>query len=80
MRHGNAEISGAFSMTTPGEAHMKRSTKNRVRGKVRAAKGKVKETTGRLTGNPQLEDEGVGDQIIGKVQDVAGRVQRKLED
>lgn len=59
---------------------MKRSTKNRVRGKVRAAKGKVKETAGRVTGNPQLEDEGLGDQIIGKVQDFAGRVQKKLED
>jgi uncharacterized protein YjbJ (UPF0337 family) len=59
---------------------MKRSTKNRVRGKVRAAKRKVKEKAGRVSGNPQLEDEGLGDQIIGKVQDFAGRVQKKLED
>ncbi|HXM39013.1 MAG TPA: CsbD family protein [Gemmatimonadales bacterium] len=59
---------------------MKGSTKNRVRGKVRELKGKAKEKAGKLSGNPQLEDEGLDDQIIGKVQNVAGRIQKKLGD
>ena len=59
---------------------MKGSTKNRVRGKVRELKGKAKEKAGKLSGNPRLEDEGLDDQIIGKVQNVAGRIQKKLGD
>jgi len=59
---------------------MKGSTKNRVRGKVRELKGKVKEKAGKLRGNPELQDEGLDDQIIGKVQSIAGRIQKKLED
>jgi uncharacterized protein YjbJ (UPF0337 family) len=59
---------------------MKSSTKNRVRGKVRELKGKAKETAGQLRKNPALEEEGLDDQIIGKVQNIAGRIQKKLED
>jgi uncharacterized protein YjbJ (UPF0337 family) len=59
---------------------MKSSTKNRVRGKVRELKGKAKETAGKLRKNPALEEEGLDDQIIGKVQNIAGRIQKKLED
>lgn len=59
---------------------MKGSTRNRVRGKARQLKGKVKEKVGRARRNPALEAEGLGDQIVGKAQEFAGRVQKKLED
>jgi len=59
---------------------MKGSTKNRVRGKVRELKGKAKQKAGQLRGNPRQEEEGLDDQIIGKVQNVAGRIQKRLED
>ena len=59
---------------------MKGSTKNRVRGKARELKGKVKSKAGQMTRNPELQDEGLGDQIVGKVQNIAGRIQKKLED
>jgi uncharacterized protein YjbJ (UPF0337 family) len=59
---------------------MKNSTKNRVRGTARELKGKAKETAGRIGGNAELENEGLDDQIIGKVQNVAGRIQKKLGD
>lgn len=59
---------------------MKRSTKNRVRGKVRQLKGKAKETAGRARGDARLEAEGVGDQIAGAMQNLGGKIQKTLGD
>jgi uncharacterized protein YjbJ (UPF0337 family) len=59
---------------------MKGSTKNRVRGKARELKGKVKSKAGQMSRNPELQDEGLGDQIAGKAQNILGRIQKKLED
>ncbi|HWC73157.1 MAG TPA: CsbD family protein [Gemmatimonadales bacterium] len=59
---------------------MKRSTKNRVRGKVRQIKGKAKETAGRARGDTQLEAEGLADQITGTMQELGGQIQKDLED
>lgn len=59
---------------------MKRSTKNRVRGKIREVKGKVKEKAGRAQGNTRLEAEGIGDQVTGAMQNLGGRIQKKLEE
>jgi uncharacterized protein YjbJ (UPF0337 family) len=59
---------------------MKGSTKNRVRGKVKQIKGKAKETAGRMTRNTRLEAEGLGDQIDGTMQNLGGKLQKKLED
>ena len=59
---------------------MKRSTKNRVRGKVRELKGKAKEKAGRAQGNTRLEAEGIADQITGAMQNLGGRIQKKLEE
>ena len=47
---------------------MKQSTKNQVKGNVHEVKGKVKETVGRATNNPDMEAEGQGETIGGKVQ------------
>ncbi len=59
---------------------MKRSTKNQVRGKVRQLKGKAKEKVGRARGDAKLEGEGLDDQITGTVQELGGRIQKRLEE
>lgn len=59
---------------------MKSSTKNRVRGKIRAVKGKLKEKAGRAQRKTRLEAEGLGDQVTGAMQNLGGRIQKKLED
>jgi len=41
-------------------------------------KGKVKEKVGRATNNPNLEAEGIGEKIGGKVQKKIGRVEKVL--
>jgi uncharacterized protein YjbJ (UPF0337 family) len=59
---------------------MKSSTKNRIRGKVRQAKGKAKATAGRLARNTRLEAEGLDDQVAGTIQNLGGKIQKKLEE
>jgi uncharacterized protein YjbJ (UPF0337 family) len=59
---------------------MKRSTKNQVRAKVRQLKGKAKEKVGRARGDAKLEGEGLDDQITGTVQELGGRIQKRLEE
>jgi uncharacterized protein YjbJ (UPF0337 family) len=59
---------------------MKNSTKNRIRGKIRQAKGKAKEKAGRLARNTRLEGEGLDDQVAGTIQNLGGKIQKKLEE
>jgi len=59
---------------------MKGSTKNRLRGKLRQAKGKAKQKIGRLARNTRLEAEGLDDQVVGTIQDVGAKIQKKLEE
>ncbi|HXO84025.1 MAG TPA: CsbD family protein [Gemmatimonadales bacterium] len=59
---------------------MKSSSKNRVRGKIRQAKGKAKSKIGRLAGNTRLEAEGLDDQVAGTIQNLGGKIQKKLEE
>jgi uncharacterized protein YjbJ (UPF0337 family) len=42
-------------------------------------KGKIKEKAGQLTNNPDLEAEGQGEKIGGKVQKKIGQVEKVLE-
>jgi len=49
-------------------------SKSRIRGAGGKFVGKAKEAFGNATGNPDLADEGVGDQIVGSVKDAAGSV------
>ena len=44
---------------------MRSSTENEVAGKVHEVKGAVKEKVGRVTDDPNLEDEGTGEKIAG---------------
>jgi uncharacterized protein YjbJ (UPF0337 family) len=61
------------------EIKMKDSTKDEIAGKVHEAKGAVKEKVGRATNNPDLEDEGIGEKIAGKVQNKIGQVEKVIE-
>jgi uncharacterized protein YjbJ (UPF0337 family) len=50
---------------------MSSSLKNKVKGTLREAQGKLKEVAGKLTDNPKLEAKGT-------VQKLAGKAERKL--
>jgi uncharacterized protein YjbJ (UPF0337 family) len=58
---------------------MKPSTDDKAKGTFHEVKGKVKETVGRATNNPELEAEGLGENIGGKVQKKIGQVEKILE-
>jgi uncharacterized protein YjbJ (UPF0337 family) len=57
---------------------MKSSTKNKVKGSVREAVGKVKEATGNAIGNPDLQDRGTAQRVVGKVERKVGDVKKVL--
>lgn len=59
---------------------MKSSTKDKAKGKMHEAKGKGKETAGKLTDNPKLEGEGTGEKMAGKVQGKVGQAKEVLGD
>ena len=59
---------------------MKNSTKNQIEGKILEQKGKLKESTGKLTGKKDLEHEGSSEKVAGKVQKKIGEAQKILED
>jgi uncharacterized protein YjbJ (UPF0337 family) len=58
---------------------MKTGTENEVAGKIHELKGKIKEKIARLTNNPDLEDEGTGEVLAGKVQKKIGQVEKVIE-
>jgi uncharacterized protein YjbJ (UPF0337 family) len=55
---------------------MKDSTKDKVEGKAHEVKGAVKETVGRATNDPDLEAEGTGEKVGGKVQKKIGDIKK----
>ena len=54
--------------------------KDQVKGRVEEAKGAVKQTTGRVIGNPDLEDRGAVEKVAGKVQKTFGDVKEQVKD
>ena len=46
---------------------------------VESAKGKVKETVGKVTGDSQKKAEGLLDQVVGKTKEVASNVKETAE-
>jgi len=52
--------------------------KSEIRGKMNQAKGRVKQATADLTKDEQLRSEGQADEVVGKVEDKAGRGARKV--
>jgi uncharacterized protein YjbJ (UPF0337 family) len=58
---------------------MKDSTKDKVEGAAHEVKGSVKEKAGKLTNNPDLQDEGTAEKVAGKVQKKIGDVEKVFE-
>ena len=48
--------------------------KDRIQGSAEQAKGKIKETVGKMTGDAKLQGEGKADQIAGKAQNAIGGI------
>jgi len=65
---GNDDVESAARKTSQW------GSKKRVTGTGTRLGGKIKQGLGNLTGNPDLADQGVGDQIAGSVKDAAGAV------
>jgi uncharacterized protein YjbJ (UPF0337 family) len=55
---------------------VKSSTKDQAEGAFHEVKGKIKEVAGKLSDNPDLEAEGTGEKIAGKVQGKIGQVKK----
>jgi uncharacterized protein YjbJ (UPF0337 family) len=58
---------------------MKPSTENEIAGRVHEVKGTIKEKAGELTNDPDLEGEGIGEKIAGKIQKKIGQVEKAIE-
>lgn len=54
--------------------------KNKLKGAWQKAKGKIKEELGHATRNTELEQEGVTDQIRGRVNTSLGRAKDAVKD
>jgi len=57
---------------------MKSSTKDQIAGKFHEVKGAAKEIAGKLSDNPKLEGEGLGEKIAGKVQEKIGQINKVI--
>ena len=53
--------------------------KDQVKGRVKEAKGKIKEVTGDLVGNEKLENKGKIEKNLGKAQAKVGDVKQDLK-
>ena len=58
---------------------MKPSTENEIAGKVHEVKGTIKEKVGQITNDPDLEGEGIVENITGKIQSKLGQVEKAIE-
>jgi uncharacterized protein YjbJ (UPF0337 family) len=56
------------------------SMKDKAKGAMHDAKGTVKEKIGRVTNNPDMEDEGTAEKIGGKVQKKVGDIEKAVGD
>ncbi|MBV9672260.1 MAG: CsbD family protein [Verrucomicrobia bacterium] len=58
---------------------MEDSTKDKIQGKIDQASGKMKEKLGEATDDPDMQDEGTGEKLKGKVQEKVGDVKKVFE-
>ena len=54
--------------------------KDRIQGSAEQAKGKIKETVGKATGDAKLQSEGKTDQIAGKTQNAIGGIKDVVKE
>jgi uncharacterized protein YjbJ (UPF0337 family) len=63
---------GNGSATLPSIARMNPQeivmNKDQVKGRIKEAQGKVKEVTGKIVGNKRMEEKGLVQKVVGKVQ------------
>jgi len=55
---------------------MRSSTQDNAEGKLHQVKGKIREVTGKVIMNPDLEDEGKDEIFAGKTQEKIGKVKK----
>ncbi|MBA3961762.1 MAG: CsbD family protein [Chthoniobacterales bacterium] len=55
---------------------MNSSSEDKAKGTAKQAIGAVKEKTGKVIGNPDLQDRGTADKVEGKVQQKVGDVKK----
>jgi uncharacterized protein YjbJ (UPF0337 family) len=58
---------------------MTESMKDKIEGTVHEAKGAVKEKVGHATNDPDMENEGSGENLGGKVQKKIGDIKKVFE-
>jgi uncharacterized protein YjbJ (UPF0337 family) len=58
---------------------MDNSTKDKMQGAAHELKGAVKEKVGQVTNKPNLENEGAGEKVGGKIQKKVGDVEKVFE-
>jgi len=58
---------------------MKDSIKDKLEGTLHDVKGTLKEKVGQATNNPDLEAEGTGEKVAGKIQKKVGDVEKVFE-
>ena len=79
----NDELSGVLALSCKSNfstavGQMKPSTKNEIAGKVHEVKGKIKEMAGQMTNEQDLEDQGIAEKTVGKVQNKAGHAEKAI--
>ena len=55
---------------------MESSTKDKLEGTFHEVKGKAKEVAGKVSNNPELEAEGTGEKMDGKIQEKIGEIKK----
>jgi uncharacterized protein YjbJ (UPF0337 family) len=58
---------------------MNPSTKDQIEGQLHEAKGKIKEKTGQVTNNRDLENKGQAENVGGKIQKKVGQIEKVFE-
>ena len=58
---------------------MKQSTTDQIEGTLHSLKGKAKQKTGEVIGNPNLAAEGKKERVAGEVQKKAGQIEKVFE-
>ena len=58
---------------------MTQSAEDQIKGKLHELKGKVKETVGQVTNNPDLTAEGQGERVAGTIQKKVGQIKQVFE-
>ena len=68
-----------FFLVPNHHSSMADSSKDKVKGKVNEASGKVKEKVGEATNDPKMQDEGTAEKVKGKVQKKVGDIKKVFE-